>query len=128
MNNLLRLAYSYRSRARQLRKIATMDSSSQTAELLLTVADNYDEKAAAAEAIEQTHHGLFNRAIDAPQTAIENGTEPVWDETLTFSAKRHIAVLVHSVDENTGQWSPLSRDARLGHEMVLYVDPRLRAS
>jgi hypothetical protein len=57
MNNLLRLAYSYRSRASQLRKIATVDSSSQTAELLLTVADNYDEKAAAAEAIERNHHG-----------------------------------------------------------------------
>jgi len=100
MNNLLRLAYSYRSRARQLRALAAKDSSPRNAEILLTVADNYDEKAAAAEAIEQTHHSFLKNEVDTPQTAIELSASPIWGGDTDRVGKRHIAVLCRSVDES----------------------------
>jgi hypothetical protein len=34
--------------------------------LILTIADSYDEKAAATKAIEQTHHRFLNDEFDTP--------------------------------------------------------------
>jgi hypothetical protein len=127
MNNLLRLAYSYRSRARQLRTLATIDSSSRTAELLLTIADSYDEKAAAAEAIEQTYHGLLKSEFDTPQTAIKDSNNPIWDRYTGLFGKRHICVLFHSVDEKYEALNPFIKEAfDLGHKAIHIVDPNLR--
>jgi dienelactone hydrolase len=110
-----------------LRALAAIDSSSRTAELLLTIADSYVEKAAAAEAIEQTHHGFLNDEFDTRETETKDSGTPIWGGGTALCGKHHIGVLFHSADEKYEALLPFIKEAfDLGHEAIHVVDPNLR--
>jgi RNA polymerase sigma-70 factor (ECF subfamily) len=120
MNNLLRLAYSYRSRARQLRSFAAMESSSRTAELLLTIADGYEEKAAAAEAIEQTHHAFQSDEPDIPQTAMtDSGVAEKRPERVATLGEVLFAKSKPTVSEQ--EWVTLVRSIAAREHLALHA-------
>ena len=58
MNELQRLAKSYRSRAEELRTLAEKDRCEQTCRMLVCVAYNYEQMAASADAIERSYHAM----------------------------------------------------------------------
>ena len=60
MNKLQKLAHRYRSKAEELRTIASGDACPTTQRALVKVANDYDRMAASADAIERTYQLCVN--------------------------------------------------------------------